>query len=125
MATDLLTPPTTEPYLARATRILSGGVRPDDVLPVTPEVAYAVDTFVNFLRTEFQTEADEKRKAEYRSRMLISFHHPGVWIAYLETQYGPVVLAVGEGQVGEFVRTIPYEVCKDAIYTIPENWYVD
>ena len=124
MASELLTPPATEPYLDRATRILSGDVRPGDPLPVTPEVARAVEVAVQFFRTEFQTELDAKRTAEYRSRMLLSFHHPGGSISYLETPDGPVVLAVGLNQVGELVRTIPYELSKDVIFTIPEDWYV-
>ena len=122
MATDLLTPPTTEPYLARATRILSGDVRPDDVLPVTPEVARNVDAFVQDLRTNFHTDPDAKRIAEYRSRILLDFHHPGESITYLEAPSGPVVLAVGLDQVAELYRTVPYELTKDTIYTRPDIW---
>ncbi|MBA4063940.1 MAG: hypothetical protein C0501_09555 [Isosphaera sp.] len=96
---DTLTPaaPAAEPaFLARARRILGGDVRPDDYLPVTPEVRRRVDLFLEWARARGNgmplAPGVEARQERVET---LSFHHGGENIVYIEDERGIIVLAVG------------------------------
>ena len=101
-------PPAAEPaFLARARRILAGDVRPDDYLPVTPEVRHRVDLFLEWARVRGNgvplapgVEAKQERVET------LSFHHGGVNVAYLEDDAGVIVLGVGLEQSGYVARNL-------------------
>jgi hypothetical protein len=131
---------TTEPrpearpdFLDRAKRILGGDVRPDDYLPVTPEVEARV-------ARDFAFAADHLRKrgaayeidpnagieefglsvgARQRNQWLLSLYYGGQNIACIENERGVIVLAVGLEQSAAVMNAFPYEQRKDVMLDTP------
>lgn len=57
-----------------------------------------------------------------RSQYLLSYHFGGQNVAYLDDEQGMIVLAVGVDRIAEFVREVPYDLCRDVAYIAPEVW---
>jgi hypothetical protein len=120
-------------FLDRAHRILSGDVRPEDYLPVTPEVEAYVARDLAFLGAHVNKQAAVGRIpaaveidpagrfdgqgltlfARQRNQWLLSVYHGGQNVAYLENEAGVIVLGVGLEEGGALIRTFPYELRKD------------
>lgn len=125
-------PPPAEPaFIARARRILSGDVRPDDYLPVTPEVQACVDRDLAFAREQIRKaaeagripaayELDPSSAVRQRNDWLLSFYHGRQNVAYIENDTGVIVLAVGLEQGGALLDAFPYEMRKDVGLGTPE-----
>src|SRR5436309_1820312 len=99
-------PPDLDAVLARARRILEGDIRPDDYLPVTPEVRRAVERDMAYSRERADGQpppAPEVETRQLRERLL-SFHHAGMSVCYTEDGRGVVVLAVGLHHIGPVLR---------------------
>ncbi|MCI0703205.1 MAG: hypothetical protein L0241_19170 [Planctomycetia bacterium] len=94
-------PSRTEEMLERAKRILAGDIRPEDYLPVTPELMHDLDEYCKHLETESGIVAT----AEARQRMLndwtLQFHHGGTNVLARYTDRGVLVLAAGNDQIGK------------------------
>ncbi len=132
LSPDPAAPPAAEPaFLARARRILGGDVRPDDYLPVTPEVQAGVDLDLAFLAEHVRKQFEAGRIPEafgvhpatavrQRNDRLLSFHHGGQNVACLEDENGVIVLAVGLEQGRAILDAFPYEVRKDVGFGSPE-----
>lgn len=95
------------PFLARARRILAGDIRPDDYLPVTPEVRHRVDLFLEWARVRGNGVplAPEVEPRQLRMELL-SFHHSEENVAYIEDDTGVIVLGVGLDQSGYIARNL-------------------
>jgi len=138
--TDTRTPTTETPtaapvagepaFLVRARRILAGDIRPEDYLPVTPEVQARVDRDMAFIIDHIRKAAEAGRiPAAYdpdpstpirqRNDWLLSYYHGGQNIAYIENDTGVIVLAVGLDQTGALLDAIPYVLRKDVGFGTP------
>jgi hypothetical protein len=138
--TDTRTPATETPttpaaggepaFLARARRILAGDIRPEDYLPVTPEVEAGVKLDLAFaaehIRKQFEAgripavfEVSPETAIRQRNERLLSFHHGGQNIACIEDEKGVIVLAVGLDQTGALIEAIPYKLRKDVGFGTP------
>jgi hypothetical protein len=123
--------PTTEPaFLARARRILAGDIRPEDYLPVTPEVQAAVDQDMAFAHDRIKKSvADDRIPASFeldasvpitqRNEWLLSIHFGGKNIAHIENDMGVIVLAVGLDQTRALLDAFPYELRRDVFLDTP------
>jgi hypothetical protein len=107
-------------FLIRARRILAGDIRPDDYLPVTPEVRRRVDLFMDLARgrANGQTIAPQEEPRQVKEELL-SFHHGGENIAYIEDERGVVELGVGLEQGAALLDAFPYELRKDVGFGAP------
>lgn len=136
--TDPVPAPRAEPdFLARARRILGGDVRPDDYLPVTPEVEARVERDFAFAADHIKKahaagripavfdvdattpEFDVPYSIRQRNEWLLSLYYGGQNIAYIENQKGVIVLAVGLEQGGALLDAFPYEQRKDVGFGSP------
>jgi hypothetical protein len=116
-------------FLARARRILSGDIRPEDYLPVTPEVQSRVDRDMAFaaghIRKQFEAgripavfEPDASEQIRQRNGWLLSLNHGGQNVACLEDDQGVIVLAIGLEECGTLLNAFPYEQRKNVgLYT--------
>lgn len=109
-------------WLDWARRVLDGRKQPDDYLPVTPEVADLLDRDLASLRAEFGADPAPETVRRQRVHYLLSFHFGGQNVAYVDDEHGVIVLAVGIDRLAEFVRELPYDLCRDVAYTAPEVW---
>jgi hypothetical protein len=113
-------------FLDRASRILSGDVRPDDYLPGTPEVearvqrdlAFATD-HIRKIRAAAVVEIDPSVPIRQRNDWLLSLYYGGQNIAYIENDSGVIVLAVGLEQGAALLDAFPYELRKDVGFGAP------
>jgi hypothetical protein len=112
--------PEHDPVIQRAERILSGDIRPEDYLPVTPEVRAAVDRDLEFARRRLRGEPDPEVAARQLRQRLLSVHHGGENVAYLADDLGVVVLAIGLRQVAAVLAGIPYENRKKLVVAFPD-----
>jgi hypothetical protein len=126
-------------FLDRARRILAGDIRPDDYLPVTPEVEARVQRDLAFagdhVRKQFEAgripaafEIDPNARsddedltlgARQRNQWLLSLYYGGQNIAYIENETSIIVLAVGLEAGGTLIKTFPYELLKDVGFGAP------
>jgi hypothetical protein len=106
--------------LARARRVLTGDVRPDDHLPVTPEVRAAAEFEMGYVRSHMKVEPLPEVVAHQLRGWLLSFHHGGENILFVEDDKGVIVLAAGLEQIGALVRDIPDELQHGLIDHCPE-----
>lgn len=116
--------PEDEPaFLARARRILAGDVRPEDYLPVTSEVRHRVELFMDWARGRANGVplAPEVEPRQLRSELL-SFHHGGVNIAYIDDDVGVIVLGVGLEESGRIVRTLAPTTDRTIAFGPPDPW---
>jgi hypothetical protein len=125
-------------FLERARRILSGDVRPDDYLPVTPEVEARVARDFAFAAEHVRKRHEAGRipapfaidpnarfdefslsvGAIQRNQWLLSLYYGGQNIACIEDERGVIVLAVGLEQSAAVINAFPYEQRKDVgLYT--------
>jgi hypothetical protein len=127
-------------FLARARRLLSGDIRPDDYLPVTPEVESRV-------ARDFAFAADHVRKrvaagrlpagsafdpaarfdgvgltltARQRNDYLLSVRYAEQNVAYIVNEQGVIVLGVGLEEGGALIDAFPYELRKGVGFGAPE-----
>lgn len=110
----------TQTMLDRARRVLSGDVRPDDYLPVTPEVRAAADFELDHLRTHMKLDIVPEEAARQLRGWLLSFHHGGETIVLVEDNSGVVVLAAGEDEIAALFRTLPDDRLNGLRETRPE-----
>jgi hypothetical protein len=126
------TPAAAEPaFLARARRVLAGDIRPEDYLPVTPEVRDRVERDLAYIREHVRRAAEagripaafepaESTAVRQRNDWLLSFHHGGQNVACIENDTGVIVLAVGLEQGRAIIDAFPYEQRKDVALATPE-----
>lgn len=114
--------PPSDGWLDRARRILGGEKQPADYLPLAPEVAELLNRDLASLRAELGAEPAGTTVRRQRTQYLLSFHFGGANVAYLDDDHGVIVLAVGVDRIAEFVRAVPYELCRDVAYTAPDVW---
>jgi hypothetical protein len=126
-------------FLARARRILTGNIRPDDYLPVTPEVESRVARDFAFAAEHLRNKAlavgrepaafDPNARfdgvgltlaARQRNDYLLSVHFAEQNVACIENEQGVIVLAVGLEQTGALLDAFPYEQRKDVGLCTPE-----
>jgi hypothetical protein len=138
-ATTELRPEARPDFLERARRILGGDVRPDDYLPVTPEVESRVGRDLAFAADHVRKKHEAGRipaayeidpnarfdgvgltlGARQRNDWLLSLYYGGRNIAYIESEQGIIVLAVGLEAGGKLIDTFPYELLKDVGFGAP------
>ena len=126
-------------FLSRAERILRGDVRPEDYLPVTPEVESRVARDFAFATEHVRKRVEAGRlpagsafepnarfdgvgltaAARQRNQWLLSLHHGGQNIAYIEDENGVIVLAVGLEEGGALIDAFPYELRKGVGFGAP------
>lgn len=126
-------------FLARARRILGGDIRPDDYLPVTPEVESPVARDFAFAADHVRKRVEAGRApagstfdpsarfdgvgltlaARQRNDYLLSVHYAEQYLAYVEDEQGVIVLAVGPEQTGALIDAFPYELRKDVGFGAP------
>ncbi|HSQ56801.1 MAG TPA: hypothetical protein VLM40_13755 [Gemmata sp.] len=111
-------------FIARARRILAGDIHPDDYLPVTPEVKHRVDLFMDWARARAGDQPPPDPEVEERQLRseLLSFHHGGENLAYIEDSRGVIVLGVGLEQSGEILRNFPEHTQRPIWFGAPDNW---
>jgi hypothetical protein len=113
--------PATDTALARAARILSGDVRPDDYLPITPEVKRLTDRELEYARSRYATvgitelEPEVERRQLRQNLLLVHCKHQHV--AYIEDDTGIVVVITGLDEIGEMLRKLPAELWSGRIAT--------
>ena len=115
--------PGTEPaFVARARRILAGDVRPEDYLPVTPEVRHRVDLFMDWARARAGDQPPPDPEVEERQLRteLLAFHHGGVNLAYIEDARGVIVLGVGLEQSAAICRE--FALKHRIAFGAPDHW---
>jgi hypothetical protein len=117
-------------FLVRARRILSGDIRPEDYLPVTPAVEAGVKldlaVAAEHIRKQFVAgripavfEVSPETATRQRNQRLLSAYFGGQNIACVEDEKGVIVLAVGLDQTGALLDAIPYELRKDVFLDTP------
>lgn len=110
-------------FLARARRVLAGDVRPDDYLPVTPEVRRAVDGAMAYYRERGKGQALAPEVEPWQlQNELLSFHYGGENIVYTELPDGVVVLAVGLEQMKEVLTTLGPTAGPRLCIDVPLPW---
>lgn len=119
-STALTRPESRSDFLDRARRILGGDVRPDDYLPVTPEARAVADFELNYYRTQMKLDVGPEEAARQLRGWVLSFHHGGENIDFIEDDTGIIVLAVGLDQIGALVRGLPDELLNGLCTTCPE-----
>jgi hypothetical protein len=100
--------PPIEPWLDRAERILFGDIRPDDYLPVTPEVRRLTDREMAYARERLRG-ADPAPCFEERQlrQNLLLVHCRQQHVAYIEDESGMIVVVTGLDEIGQMLRTVP------------------
>jgi hypothetical protein len=93
--------------LPRIRRILGGDIRPDDYLPVTPEVRANVQRDMDFARARAAGRAinPEVEVRQLHQRLLEPFEDRTV--ACIEDAHGVIILVEGIERIGEFLRLFP------------------
>lgn len=106
-----------ESLLARAIRVLSGDIRPDDYLPVSPEDIAFVDGS--------KARSGVTLLPEYRRKMISSLalqeHHAGNEVLTFHTLDGVVVLGAGEDQVDSLLAGIPSDLHSRTVLEYPPS----
>lgn len=113
--------PQPEPaFITRARRILTGDIRPDDYLEVTPEVRRRVKLSMDYAiaRLNGQQPAPEVEPRQIRQETL-SFHHGGDSVAYIEDERGIIILGVGPEQPTTLLEKIPSLVSGRVNFGVP------
>jgi hypothetical protein len=105
--------------LARARRILNGDIRPEDYLPVTPEVRAAVDFEMTYVRGRTKVEPLPEIVTHQLREWLLSFHCGDQNIVYVSNDRGVIVLASGDA-IGDLIDHIPAELREGVVFTTPE-----
>lgn len=115
--------PAEPPYLARARRILSGDIRPNDYLPMTPEVRHRVDLSMEWARARAKGQPlpPDDQPQQIRQELL-SFHHGGDILSYVEDEHGVIVLAVGHDQLEVVLREFGPLVREPLNVITPFEW---
>ena len=97
--------PELDAKLERVRRILSGDIRKYDYLPIPSKVRAAVERDLQAGRDQLggANIAPELEVRQLRQRLL-SFHHGGSPVCYIEDIHGIIVLAVGYDTIEPVVR---------------------
>src|SRR5207248_1008517 len=102
--------PPLDAALARAERILSGDIRPDDYLPVTPEVRRLTAREMEYARSRAaaagitELEPEVERRQQEQNLLLVHCKHQHV--AYIKDEKGIVVVITGLDEIGEMLRRL-------------------
>lgn len=111
--------PPADAGLARAERILSGDVRPDDYLPITPEVRRLTDRELEHARARYATVGITELEPEVERRQLrqnlLLVHCKNQHVAYIEDDTGIVVVMTGLDEIGEMLRKLPPELWSERL----------
>lgn len=86
-------------FVARAARILSGDVRPEDYLPVPDEVRAAAADAVRQIETENGFELTAEAKQHTLNNWTLWHYHPDDVVLVRHTERGVLVLAAGDDQM--------------------------
>lgn len=108
-------PPPAEPAeapLARALRILSGDIRPDDYLAVPPEVQADHDREMNRLLVEEGIDVAPATRRDILAYNTLRHYFAGQEILRRVTEHGVLVLAADSDEVSAFHRAVPPEQWK-------------
>lgn len=120
MANDTLpTAPAAQPESAwqRAERILSGDIRPDDYLPVTPEVRRLTDREMAYAHERLKgVEPHPAVETRQLKQNLLLVHCPEQHVAVIEDDTGVIVVITGLDETAELIRRFPYEQRKHVSY---------
>ena len=106
--------------LARARRILEGDIRPDDYLPVTPEVKRLTDREMDYARARgaaagYTGELDPAVEVRQLRQNLLLVHCKNQHVAYIKNETGIVVVITGLEEIGEMLRRLPGELWSERI----------
>jgi hypothetical protein len=112
--------PDLDAALARARRILEGDIRPDDYLPVTPEVKRLTDREMGYARARgaaagYTGELDPAVEVRQLRQNLLRVHCRNQHIAYIKNDTGVVVVITGLEETGEMLRRLPGELWSERI----------
>jgi hypothetical protein len=114
-------PAAPESAWARAERILSGDVRPDDYLPVTAEVRRLTDRELDYGRARLKAHVGpdaEPTEGAVRRQLhqnLLRVHCPEQHVAYLEDEHGILVVMTGLDEIAEMLRRMPREWTSERV----------
>lgn len=97
-------PAPAESMVERAERILSGDIRPEDYLPVTPEVTAGVELDKWFVRTEYGFSMTAEAERRQLNQHLLRVHHPGQQVVCVRDEKGTIILASGLEEYPQFIR---------------------
>jgi hypothetical protein len=119
--------PPADPELAaileRAGRILGGDIRPHDYLPVTPQVEKAVERDMAYARSRADgREVLPAVEARQLRERLLSFHHAGITVCYIEDGRGVIVLAVGLHRIAPVLRAFAAGRREPLAVTTPDEF---
>ncbi len=118
-------------YIVRARRILSGDIRPDDYLPVTPEVEESVARDLAGMRDDIRKDVEAGRipamfeldpcvEIGQRTTRLLSAYHAGELVVSTTDHTGTIVLAAGVENCAALLDAFPYDVTKHLDYRAPD-----
>jgi len=107
-------------FLSRARRVLAGGARPEDYLPVTPEIRLAVGhTMAGYRERGRGQELAPQVEPRQLLDELLAFHHGGRLIVFTQDAAGVVVLGVGD-QIGAILAALgPTHAARLVVDTPP------
>jgi hypothetical protein len=108
-----------EAVFRRADRILTAGVRPEDLLAPPPQVRAFLDAEVARVRAEcgFEMAPDMRRKLV--ADLILQHYHAGQVVACLRTDSGVVVLAAGDSDVAILLRRLAPEHQRQVVIEYP------
>jgi hypothetical protein len=113
--------PPAEAPLDRARRILSGDVRPDDYLPVTPEVLRLANRVVEAGRERVRSagipDVDPAWAREVLFDHILLVHCKNQHVAYLRDDHGIIVLMTGLDEYARMFRELPSELWSGRVGT--------
>lgn len=123
--------PDLDAALARARRILEGDIRPDDYLPVTPEVKRLTDREMDYARARCAaagfTELDPAVEIRQLRQNLLLVHCRNQHVAYIQDDTGIVVVITGLEEIGEMLRRLPGELWSERVavgYPNNDVWFL-
>lgn len=117
-----VTPPAPGLDLPRIRRILSGDIRPDDYLPVTPEVRAGVERDMDFVRAR-SAGRPIGPGVELRQLHLHLLERFDRDVACIENENGIIVLVEGIERIGEFLRLFPENADRPGVVIVsPWNY---
>lgn len=124
--------PDLDAALARARRILEGDIRPDEYLPITPEVKRLTDREMDYARARgaaagYTGELDPAVERRQLEQNLLLVHCKNQHVAYIKNETGIVVVITGLEEIGEMLRRLPGELWSERIcvdYPNNDVWFL-
>jgi len=116
-------PTTHDERVARAERILSGDVRPEDYLPVTDEIESAVQEYVALvMRNNPRIIRSDEGDNNVRKNFTIMFHCGGKEVLAREDDIGVIVLAMGTPDVIRLEKQLTPKSWQGFGLDFPTRW---